>query len=266
MGNMDRVARYVSHLAPEAAAASADDDIVIVSAIRTAICRARKGGFRDTQPDALLSAVLKETVARAPNAPIGDIVVGNVLQGGAGALTSRMAQLCAGISEDVPCHAINRQCSSGLQAVATVAAQIKMGVYDFGIAAGVESMSKGNMMDAAPKEMNPEIFECEAAQDCMIPMGITSENVANKFGVTREQQDQLAADSHNKAEAAQANGWVKEDNEVEVTITEDDGIRKGMKVEALAKLKPAFAEDGCTTAGNSSQTSDGAAAVLLTTR
>merc|ERR1712153_194684 len=249
--NMDRVARYVSHLAPEAAAASADDDIVIVSAIRTAICRARKGGFRDTQPDALLSAVLKETVARAPNAPIGDIVVGNVLQGGAGALTSRMAQLCAGISEDVPCHAINRQCSSGLQAVATVAGQIKMGVYDFGIAAGVESMSKGNMMDAAPKEMNPEIFECEAAQDCMIPMGITSENVANKFGVTREQQDQLAADSHNKAE---------------VTITEDDGIRKGMKVEALAKLKPAFAEDGCTTAGNSSQTSDGAAAVLLTTR
>merc|ERR1711957_806226 len=141
--NMDRVARYVSHLAPEAAAASADDDIVIVSAIRTAICRARKGGFRDT----------------------------------------------------------------------------------------------------------------------------------------REQQDQLAADSHNKAEAAQANGWFKEeiipvhtiqidkeDNEVEVTITEDDGIRKGMKVEALAKLKPAFAEDGCTTAGNSSQTSDGAAAVLLTTR
>merc|ERR1712195_466906 len=165
--NMDRVARYVSHLAPEAAAASADDDIVIVSAIRTAICRARKGGFRDTQPDALLSAVLKETVARAPNAPIGDIVVGNVLQGGAGALTSRMAQLCAGISEDVPCHAINRQCSSGLQAVATVAGQIKMGVYDFGIAAGVESMSKGNMMDAAPKEMNPEIFECEAAQDCI---------------------------------------------------------------------------------------------------
>merc|ERR1711957_343633 len=90
--NMDRVARYVSHLAPEAAAASADDDIVIVSAIRTAICHARKGGFRDTQPDALLSAVLKETVARAPNAPIGDIVVGNVLQGGAGALTSCMAQ------------------------------------------------------------------------------------------------------------------------------------------------------------------------------
>merc|ERR1711957_55059 len=126
--NMDRVARYVSHLAPEAAAASADDDIVIVSAIRTAICHARKGGFRDTQPDALLSAVLKETVARAPNAPIGDIVVGNVLQG---------------------------------EAVATVAGQIKMGVYDFGIAAGVESMSKGNMMDAAPKEMNPEIFECE---------------------------------------------------------------------------------------------------------
>merc|ERR1711935_36587 len=274
--NMDRVARYVSHLAPEAAAASADDDIVIVSAIRTAICRARKGGFRDTQPDALLSAVLKETVARAPNAPIGDIVVGNVLQGGAGALTSRMAQLCAGISEDVPCHAINRQCSSGLQAVATVAGQIKMGVYDFGIAAGVESMSKGNMMDAAPKEMNPAIFECEAAQDCMIPMGITSENVAEKFGVTRAKQDALAASSHNKAEKARANGWFKaeivpvmaiqidkEGEEHEVLVSEDDGIRAGMTAEALAKLKPAFSEDGCTTAGNSSQTTDGAAAALM---
>lgn len=134
-------------------------------------------------------------------------------------------------------------------------------------------------MDAAPKEMNPAIFECEAAQDCMIPMGITSENVAEKFGITREAQDALAASSHNKAEVAQANGWFKEEiipvetiqinkdgDEVEVTVSEDDGIRKGMKVENLAKLKPAFAEDGCTTAGNSSQTSDGAAAVLVARR
>jgi len=276
---MDRVNRIVTHLAPEAAAASADDDIVIVSAIRTPICRARKGGFRDTQPDALLAAVLKETVARAPNAQIGDVVVGNVLQGGAGALTSRMAQLCAGISEDVPLHAINRQCSSGLQAVATVAGQISLGTYDFGIAAGVESMSKGNMMGAVPEEMNPAIFDCESAQDCMIPMGITSENVAEKYGVTRASQDALAAGSHNKAEAAQANGWFteeiipvhtiqldKEGEEIDVTVSEDDGIRKGMKVEALAKLKPAFSEDGCTTAGNSSQTSDGAAAVLVARR
>merc|ERR1719310_468631 len=276
---MDRASRLVAHLKPQAAAAKADDDIVVVSAIRTPITRARKGGFRDTQPDALLAAVLGETVKRHPSAKIGDIVVGNVLQGGAGALTSRMAQLCAGISEEVPLQAINRQCSSGLQAFATVAGQISAGIYDMGIAAGVESMSKGNMMDAAPKEMNPAIFDCEAAQDCMIPMGITSENVAEKFGISREAQDALAVSSHNKAEVAQANGWFKEEiipvetiqinkdgDEVEVTISEDDGIRKGMKVEALAKLKPAFAEDGCTTAGNSSQTSDGAAAVLVARR
>jgi len=276
---MDRASRLVAHLKPQAAAAKADDDIVVVSAIRTPITRARKGGFRDTQPDALLAAVLAETVKRHPSAKVGDIVVGNVLQGGAGALTSRMAELCAGISEDVPLMAINRQCSSGLQAFANVAGCITAGMYDFGIAAGVESMSKGNMMDAAPKEMNPAIFECEAAQDCMIPMGITSENVAEKFGITREAQDALAASSHNKAEVAQANGWFKEEiipvetiqinkdgDEVEVTVSEDDGIRKGMKVENLAKLKPAFAEDGCTTAGNSSQTSDGAAAVLVARR
>jgi acetyl-CoA acyltransferase 1 len=276
---MQRAGRIAAHLKPHAASAKSDDDIVVVSAIRTPITRARKGGFRDTQPDALLAAVLAETVKRHPTAKVADIVVGNVLQGGAGALTSRMAQLCAGISEDVPLMAINRQCSSGLQAFANVAGSISAGMYDFGIAAGVESMSKGNMMDAAPKEMNPAIFDCEAAQDCMIPMGITSENVAEKFNVSRESQDALAAASHNKAERAQANGWFKEEiipvatiqidkdgEEVEVTVSEDDGIRKGMKPEALSKLKPAFAEGGCTTAGNSSQTSDGAAAVLVARR
>merc|ERR1719473_1829458 len=123
---MERVGRIAAHLKPHAASSKSDDDIVVVSAIRTAITRARKGGFRDTQPDALLAAVLGETVKRHPSAKIGDIVVGNVLQGGAGALTSRMAQLCAGISEDIPLQAINRQCSSGLQAVATVAGQISM--------------------------------------------------------------------------------------------------------------------------------------------
>eukprot|EP00658_Telonema_sp_P-2_P058638 TRINITY_DN4714_c0_g1_i2.p1 TRINITY_DN4714_c0_g1~~TRINITY_DN4714_c0_g1_i2.p1 ORF type:complete len:404 (-),score=116.83 TRINITY_DN4714_c0_g1_i2:116-1327(-) len=276
---MDRAARLAAHLKPCHASAKSDDDIVVVSAIRTPICRARKGGFRDTQPDALLQAVLAETFKRAPNANVGDIVVGNVLQGGAGALTSRMAQLCAGISEDVPLMAINRQCSSGLQAVANIAGGIASGMYDMGIAAGVESMSKGNMMDAAPKEMNPAIFDSQAAQDCMIPMGLTSENVASKFGVTRQQQDELAVNSHHKAEAARANGWFKEEivpvatiqidkegEEHEVTVSEDDGIRVGATIAALSKLKPAFDEDGTTTAGNSSQTSDGAAAVLLAKR
>jgi acetyl-CoA acyltransferase 1 len=233
------------------------------------------------QPDALLAAVLKTTVERTNVDPaaIGDIVVGNVLQGGAGALTSRMSQFVAGIPADVPLNAINRQCSSGLQAVANVAAAIKAGMYDIGIGAGVESMSINSMMDAVPKELNPQIFDSEEAQACMLPMGQTSENVAAKFGITREQQDAMAVESHRKAAQAQKNGWFdaeivpveatvtdKDGEEKTIMVSADDGIRANTTMQTLAKLKPAFAEDGTTTAGQSSQVSDGAAAVLLARR
>jgi acetyl-CoA acyltransferase 1 len=224
---------------------------------------------------------MKETLDRSGCDPaiLGDVVVGNVLQGGAGALTSRMAGFLAGIPEDVPLQAINRQCSSGLQAVANVAAAIKAGQYDVGIGAGVESMTVNTMMDSIPKAINPAVFQHDKAQECMIPMGNTSENVAAKFGITRETQDAFAAASHNKAEAAQKAGLFdaeivpvktisvnKDGEETPVVIDKDDGIRPGMKVEALAKLKPAFDENGSTTAGNSSQVSDGAAAVLIASR
>jgi len=194
-------------------------------------------------------------------------------------MTSRMSQYIAGIPTEVPLHAINRQCSSGLQAVATVAANIKSGFYDMGIGAGVESMSVNNMMDVAPKELNPQVFESQEAQDCMLPMGITSENVAAKYGITREQQDTMACESHAKAAAARKNGYFrdeivpvnaiktdKEGNEQEILVSEDDGIRESTTMASLAKLKPAFQEDGTTTAGTSSQVSDGAAAVLLSRR
>jgi len=278
---MHRAGRIASHLRPQETAAQSDDDIVICAAYRTAITRARKGGFKDTAPDALLAAVMKETLDRSGCDPaiLGDVVVGNVLQGGAGALTSRMAGFLAGIPEDVPLQAINRQCSSGLQAVANVAAAIKAGQYDVGIGAGVESMTVNTMMDSIPKAINPAVFQHDKAQECMIPMGNTSENVAAKFGITRETQDAFAAASHNKAEAAQKAGLFdaeivpvktisvnKDGEETPVVIDKDDGIRPGMKVEALAKLKPAFDENGSTTAGNSSQVSDGAAAVLIASR
>jgi len=278
---MHRAGRIASHLRPQETAAQSEDDIVICAAYRTAITRARKGGFKDTAPDALLAAVMKETLDRSGCDPaiLGDVVVGNVLQGGAGALTSRMAGFLAGIPEDVPLQAINRQCSSGLQAVANVAAAIKAGQYDVGIGAGVESMTVNTMMDSIPKAINPAVFQHDKAQECMIPMGNTSENVAAKFGITRETQDAFAAASHNKAEAAQKAGLFdaeivpvktisvnKDGEETPVVIDKDDGIRPGMKVEALAKLKPAFDENGSTTAGNSSQVSDGAAAVLIASR
>ena len=280
---MQRAAVIAKHLKPAPAAADAkhDDDVVIVSAYRTAITRARKGGFRETQPDAMLAAVLKATVEKTKVDPnkIGDIIVGNVLQGGAGAMTSRMAQFVAGIPHGPPLQAINRQCSSGLQAVATVANAIKAGEYDMGIGAGVESMTVNSMMDVAPKELNAAIFESKEAQDCMMPMGITSENVAAKYNITRQEQDQMAVESHAKAAAAQKAGLFDEEiipvetvvtdkdgEEKTITVDKDDGVRPNTTLESLAKLKPAFDENGSTTAGSASQVSDGAAAVFLARR
>jgi len=221
----------------------------------------------------MLAAILKATVEKSgvDSKKIGDVVVGNVLQGGAGALTSRIAGFLADIPEDVPLQAINRQCSSGLQAVASIAGGIQAGYYDIGMAAGVESMTTNSMMDSVPKEMNPAVFENDKAQECLIPMGNTSENVASKYGITREQQDALACASHAKAVAAQKNGWFdaeivpvktisldKDGEEKEIVVSKDDGVRPTTTMESLAKMRPAFDEDGTTTAGNSSQVSDGA--------
>jgi acetyl-CoA acyltransferase 1 len=277
---MNRVGRIVTHICPEPTAAN-DDDIVICAAYRTPITKAKKGGFKDTTPDAMLAAILKATVEKSgvDASKLGDVVVGNVLQGGAGALTSRMAGFLAGLPEDVPLNAVNRQCSSGLQAVANVASAIKAGYYDIGMAAGVESMTTNSMMDSVPADMNPAVFENDKAQECLIPMGQTSENVARKFGITREQQDKLAVLSHQKAVQAQKNGWFdaeivpvttiftdKDGEEKEITVSKDDGVRPNTSMESLAKMRPAFDEDGTTTAGNASQVSDGAAAVLVASR
>ncbi len=203
---------------------------------------------------------------------VGDIVVGNVLQGGAGAISSRLGQMLGGIPSDVPLVAINRQCSSGLQAIATIAGAIQQGTIDAGIGAGVESMSMwGFDAPVNLKNMSESIVDNAEARDCMIPMGITSENVAAKFGVSREKQDALAAASHQKAAQAQKTGLFKSEivcvkNAQGKPIDQDEGIRGSTKAEGLAKLKPAFKVGGSTTAGNSSQTTDGAAATFLARR
>ncbi|RLN20552.1 hypothetical protein BBJ28_00013625 [Nothophytophthora sp. Chile5] len=279
---MDRIDRIRSHVAQGSPApVTPEEDVVIVSALRTPITKARRGGFKDTTPDVLLGHVLQAVLKQAKVNPalVGDIVVGNVLQPGAGAGMARMAQLAAGIPHTVPLHVLNRQCSSGLQAVANVTACIKAGYYDIGIAAGVECMSLAGIGQDAPTVNWERVGEVQDAMDCTVPMGITSENVAEKWGISRTQQDELAAISHQKAAAAQANGWFKDEitpvstvikdkegNEKAVIISQDDGIRAGTTAEKLAKLRPAFKEGGTTTAGNSSQVSDGAAAVLLMRR
>lgn len=200
-----------------------------------------------------------------------------MLQPGAGAIMARIAQFLSDIPETVPLSTVNRQCSSGLQAVASIAGGIRNGSYDIGMACGVESMSladRGN-----PGNITSRLMEKEKARDCLIPMGITSENVAERFGISREKQDTFALASQQKAARAQSKGCfqaeivpvtttVHDDKGTKrsITVTQDEGIRPSTTMEGLAKLKPAFKKDGSTTAGNSSQVSDGAAAILLARR
>merc|ERR1719420_1438856 len=181
----------------------APDDVVVVSALRTPITRAKKGGFKDTMPDDLLKAALEGVVkdAKIKHDVVGDVVVGNVQLDGAYAAPARMAQFRAGFPASVPLHTLNRQCSSGLQAVADVANSIKGGMIDVGIGAGVESMTHGGAVGGGsmpPVNLN-ELMANKLAKDCLIPMGMTAEIVAERFGVTREQQEKMGVESHAKA-------------------------------------------------------------------
>ena len=258
------------------------EDVVIVSFSRTALCKATKGSFKDTSVELMLSHVFKSVIDQSgvDAKEIEDITVGNCLQPGAGATTSRMAQFLAGIPETTALCAINRQCSSGLQAVMSIANSIRAGQIDVGIGAGVESMSHFDFSTAFnPPHLSKEVQSCVNAKNCQIPMGITSENVAEKYGVTREDQDKFAASSQAKALIAQENGSLNSEiSPLEVTVFDkegvskkkmaeiDEGVRKGTTAEKLGKLKPVFKKGGSTTAGNSSQLTDGAAAVLLARR
>lgn len=189
-----------------------------------------------------------------------------------------MGAFMAGVPSSVPIHTINRQCSSGLQAIAHCAANIKAGMYDIGLACGVETMSMSPMTWEG--DMNPKIFLNKQTKDCLLPMGITSENVAAQFNVTRKEQDELAVMSHARAAAAIKAGKFKDEivpmktkvkdakagTEKEIIADTDDGVRAETTFASVSKLKPAFQAGGTTTAANSSQVSDGAAAVLLMTR
>jgi acetyl-CoA acyltransferase 1 len=184
----------------------------------------------------------------------------------------------AGFPDKVPVATLNRQCSSGLQAFATVAGQIKAGIIDIGIAAGVESMSNHDMMQAVGT-LNDKVFAHDKAKNCLISMGQTSENVVEKYNISRDEQDKFALRSQQKAYKAQQAGNFKDEivpvttkvvaedgSSKTITISEDEGIRGDTTLASLNKLRPAFKQGGSTTAGNSSQVSDGAAAVLLCSR
>ena len=255
------------------------DDVVICCALRTALTKAKRGAFSKTTPEDLLTPVLKAVIEKSRIDPkeIGDIQIGNVLQTGSGMISARMAGLMAGIPDSVPVMSINRQCSSGLQACANIAAGIVAGHFDCGIGGGVESMSLFDMMASLDiSKVSETVLENDASRKCLIPMGLTSENVAEKFSISRKVQDEMAAESHAKAARAQASG-LYESEIVPVRVADiktgqpvvvklDEGIRKETTVESLSGLGPSFKKGGTTTAGNASQTTDGAAAVLLARR
>lgn len=254
-----------------------DDDVVICGAYRSPVTRARKGGLAQCTPEECLGVVFKGLIAKTGVDPkvIEDVSVGNVLPPGGGATGARQAALWAGIPNTAAVNTVNRQCSSGLASVTQIANEIITGQIDVGIGAGVESMTLNYGAGVMPVKMSDEVMSNEEAADCMMPMGITSENVAKKYNVTREKQDAFAAESYKRAHEAKAAGKFKDeiipikyvdDDGNERVVSEDDGIRPGVSKESLSKLKPAFAKDGCTHAGNASQVSDGAAAVLLARR
>ncbi|KAK9383257.1 Thiolase, N-terminal domain-containing protein [Kockiozyma suomiensis] len=267
-------------------------DVVIVSALRTPFTKSLRGGLANMYPEELLASVLKATIDRSGINPaeVNDVLTGAVLQTLGGQKASATAIKKVGFPFTTTSGTVNRQCSSSAQAASFMAGAIQSGSVDVGIAAGVESMT----MDYFPHRGIPTrvseamISEPGEAQDVLMPMGITSENVASEFGISREDQDVFAALSHEKAAQAWADGFYSdevipvtarkvynekkgekppEDGSVEwVTISKDDGVRAGTTAESLAKLKPVFSESGATTAGNSSQISDGASAVLLMSR
>ena len=189
-----------------------------------------------------------------------------------------MAAAHVGFPVSTSVHTVNRACASSLQSLTSIADAIAVGRIDVGIAGGMESMTRNYGSKAIPTELWPELknSEFKEARDCIMPMGVTSENVARRYGVGRREQDEFAVESHRRAAVAREKGLGKEDIvavEVEdadragtMVVDKDDGIRPNSSIEALAKLPPAFDKEGTTTAGNSSQVSDGASAILLARR
>jgi acetyl-CoA acyltransferase 1 len=268
----------------------APSDVVILSSLRTPICRSYKGQLKDAYPEELLSVVLRATLDANPNldpAKIDDVGVGVVLSELGGSKAGRMAMNHVGYPSTTSFYTVNRACASSLQAITTVANEIKTGMIDVGIGAGMESMTRNYGSRAIPVDLWPALKDSPVkdARDCIMPMGLTSENVAERFKISREDQDAFAAESHVRAARARKEGRFddeivpvttrfqevdKQGNKVgeeqQVTVTWDDGIREGATAAGMTKLKPAFKPDGASTAGNSSQVSDGAAATLLMRR
>jgi len=266
-------------------------EAVVVSAVRTPVGRAFKGSLRSTRPDDLAALAIKEALSRVPGLDpkdVDDVILGCAMpEAEQGMNVARIAALRAGLPVETSAMTINRFCSSGLQAIALAAERIRSGSAEIIVAGGTESMS---LVPMGGNKVSPNPWLVDHSPDTYINMGLGTENIARKFGVTREQADQFAADSHKKALAAIAAGNFKDETiSVEVKITSlpngngasaksksspkpatqtfvfdtDELPRADTNLEVLAKLKPAFHAKGSVTAGNSSPMSDGAAATVV---
>ncbi len=267
-------------------------EAVIVSSVRTPVGRAFKGSLRATRPDDLAALAIKEALARVPSLDakeIDDVILGCAMpEGEQGMNVARIASLRAGLPVETSAMTINRFCSSGLQAIALAAERIRGGSAEVIVAGGTESMS---LVPMGGNKVSPNPWLVDHSPDTYINMGLGTEHIARKFGITRQQADEFSLNSHKKASAAIAAGNFKDETfPVEVKITAlptngngasskakspvgpttqtfvfavDEGPRADTSIEALAKLKPAFHVKGTVTAGNSSQMSDGAAAAVV---
>jgi acetyl-CoA acyltransferase len=259
-------------------------DAYIVAARRSPVGKAPRGSLRRKRPDDLLADTLRATLADAPSldpAAIEDVIIGCAMpEGEQGMNVARIALLLAGLPDSVPGVTVNRFCASGLQTIAQAADRVRLGAADVVLAGGTESMSMIPFMGQRPA-FNPRVFEADENVAIAYGMGITAERVAERWQVSREDQDAFACESHRRAVAAQDAGHfdaeiapievVHRDPDTEsgavaehrATVRADDGPRRDTDPERLAGLKPVFAARGSVTAGNSSQTSDGAGAVLV---
>jgi len=257
------------------------NEAVIVSIARTAVGKAPRGTLRNTRPDDMAAAVFKAVISRFPGLDVNeieDVILGCAMpEGEQGNNVARVASLRAGLPVACSAMTINRFCSSGLQAIALAAERIMAGFGNTIIAGGTETMS---MIPMGGFHFSPNPHLMEHYPDSYLSMGLTAENLARKYGITREQADEFSLRSHQRAVAAIAQGKFK-DEVVPLEVTEvsmngkhrphkrtvtfhvDEGPRRDTTMEALAKLKPAFHAHGTVTAGNSSQMSDGAAAALV---
>ena len=253
-------------------------EAVIVSACRTAVGRANRGSLVNTRPDDMAAVVIKEAINRAGLKPeeVEECVMGCAMpEAEQGMNVARLAIHLANLPDSIPAMTINRYCSSGLQSVWGVTTEIMVGSYDVAVAGGTETMS---LIPMGGNKIVPNLnmAETETGWDAYVGMGETAEKVAVKYEITREMQDKIAADSNNRAAKAVADGAFKEQivplptvkyddkgNKKEFVFEVDEGPRAGTTMEVLGKLRPAFWKKGTVTAGNASQMSDGAAALVV---